>query len=47
MKELNSETDCKTQLDLFEQRVTNSLLVIDGETLNNCVFRKPMEQNFF
>ena len=48
MKEMDNERAVSETLDQVKRRGTNYLLVIDGDTLNNCIFRKPqMEALFF
>lgn len=47
MKEIKSENQMMVELKDFESRCRNSLLVIDGESLNNCVFKKGLEEKFF
>lgn len=47
MKEMTSESAVADNLNQIKKK-SNYLLVIDGETLNNCVFRKKnMEELFF
>ena len=44
MKEIKSENEMLIGLKNFEPRASSSLLIIDGETLNNCIFKKDLEE---
>lgn len=47
MKEIKSEEEARDQLKKFELKSRKSLLIIDGETLNNTIFKKRLEEEFF